>query len=473
MSIKRSSENSSLSPPVQPSISSIGSQTQFKGITTENQRKQLIIGLDFGTAYTKVVVGEDLIRYVVPLVDGGNNPIDNYLLPGAFWVCKNNVCSLKELNPDSDRKISDLKLHLLSKNVSEQAQIFICTFLALTLRRIRAFIFIEKQNIYQSNYIDWFINVGLPTASFEKEQLNEMYIKLINTAWIVSSIESEITLGLVAEVFKNPTGKHAGIGNTLNTEAISVFPEFVAQVTGYVRSPLRQEGLHLLIDVGAGTLDITIFNVHRRDDEDCYSIFTKVVALYGTRYLVRHRIKGTSIIESGELDSLATIPNKKRFAELLGINNNQLSEKDKEFHSKVLHLVELSLGYTKTKRYPGSDHWTTGVPLFLCGGGSRCDFYRDIFPNKQNKIGSFSIKILNLPIPEGLESEGIKTQDYDRISVAYGLSLEPLDIGLIIKQCDVKDVEEQEIPGGVCPRCNGNGGLHGVCNRCGGSGWLP
>ena len=45
----------------------------------------------------------------------------------------------------------------------------------------------------------------------------------------------------------------------LPDDRISAFPEFSAQVTGYVQSPSRQEGLHATADVGGGTLDVTIF----------------------------------------------------------------------------------------------------------------------------------------------------------------------------------------------------------------------
>ena len=43
---------------------------QLPGISRINRRgqKQLIIGLDFGTAFTKVVVGEDRFKLAIPLI---------------------------------------------------------------------------------------------------------------------------------------------------------------------------------------------------------------------------------------------------------------------------------------------------------------------------------------------------------------------------------------------------------------------
>ena len=53
-------------------------------------------------------------------------------------------------------------------------------------------------------------------------------------------------------------------GDIIEDDEISLFPEFLAQIAGYVRSPGRQADLHMLVDVGAGTMDATTFNVHVR-----------------------------------------------------------------------------------------------------------------------------------------------------------------------------------------------------------------
>ena len=63
-----------------------GVATQFKGTSATGLRKQLVIGLDFGTAFTKVVVGEERLRIAIPLQGIGEKPQD-YLLPTVFWAC--------------------------------------------------------------------------------------------------------------------------------------------------------------------------------------------------------------------------------------------------------------------------------------------------------------------------------------------------------------------------------------------------
>lgn len=452
---------------------STGIKTQFDDVNEEHQHKQLVIGLDFGTAYTKVVVGEERVRYAIPFFsEEGSEP--NYLLPSTFWVNDDGSCSLEN---KTGKQIADLKMRLIKGDFSNKAQINICAYLSMVIRHIRAYILTRKQNIYGSNYIDWLINIGLPTDSFHNAKLSETYQKIVRAAWNISTLDKNITLDTVRTALDVNLDDDFQKGESIHQELITPFPEFVAQITGYVRSPLRQSDMHLFIDVGAGTLDVTIFNVHEDDGEDVYPIFAKAVELLGTRFLVKNRLEQTEIQETGELDSFHNVPNKKRFAELLSIDNKQLFELDRPLRAKVNKVLTDLLTYTKNKRYPNSPKWQSGIPLFLCGGGSKCDFYQELLL-KNNKISNYLIRENKLPKPENLEAPGLDSINYDRLLVAYGLSYDPFDIGEITKENDIKNIERENKSSqkytkkGICQRCNGTGGLHSICTVCNGSGWI-
>ncbi len=452
-----------------------GVETQFHGVTPENQHKQLVCGLDFGTAFTKVVVGEERIRYAVPWSDR-KGAIDEYLLPGAFWVDQQGECALTD---NQGSQVKELKMRLLNGDRSEKIKVEVCVFLALVLRRVRAYILNEQRTNYQSNYIDWLINIGLPTDNYHSESLVELYRQLVLVAWRVSAQDGPVTLKKVSQMLRV---KHVnGVMNNgeLDSEAISPFPEFVAQVTGYVRSPLRQPDMHLLVDIGAGTVDATVFNVHEKEGEDRFPIFAKAVKPLGTRYLVRHRINGKSATETGELDTFATVPNKARFAKLLQESAGSLDQLDRSFRDQVLSQVVKILRYTKAKRYPRSRCWEKGVPMFLCGGGAKCDFYQETL-SVAGSLGPYPVINKGLPKPDNLEAPGIDGNDYDRLAVAYGLSFDPFDIGEIIKMDEVEDIVDRKpvvsgqggtVANVVCKKCGGTGGLHMPCKCCGGSGF--
>lgn len=451
----------------------LGSLTQFPDVTEDFQNKQIVIGLDFGTAFTKVILGDERIRYAVPL-RGQPNGIDSYLLPCTFWVGQDDACSLAAKN---GRQVTEIKMRMLDGDRGRLLQQEMCAYLSLVLRRSRAFFFAEYENVYKKNYIHWLINVGLPTSSYHDENLVSFYKKVIRAAWLVSIQKSPVTMSLCEELLE---GKPSKIQKRehLYEDAISPFPEFVAQITGYVRSPLRNNDLHFLVDVGAGTVDATVFNVYQVDGEDRFPIFAKTVQPLGTHYLVKNRLKTTNENSASEFDIFADVPNIKDFSRLTKIDIPGLKRIDKFFKKSLLDELRNILDYTKSKRYPLSRAWTNGIPLFLCGGGSNCDFYIDSIIN-ENHLNSYNLLSKDLPKPENLKADKVGNTYYNRLSVAYGLSFDPFDIGEIIKEDEIENIEKNEIETTElkqksfnCPRCKGTGGMHVYCDKCGGSGYI-
>lgn len=460
--------------------SSSGVATQFNGRSSDDPHKQLVIGLDFGTAFTKVVVGEDRLRMAVPL-SGKGNDIHDYLLPTRYWADKSGACTLEEI--PTGTQYSDLKMSLLEGNHEALAFKRGAVFLALIFRRVRAFVFDAKKGVYGRNYIDWLVNVGLPTSYCGDEELAGAYKRMVAVAWCASALECDVSEQSIERSWqqKSRGGEDASNPGDLHWEAISLFPEFVAQVTGYVRSPLRQPDLHLLVDVGAGTLDATVFNVHDVEGEITYPILEEAVERFGTRFLVKDRIRDRGFKEEGAFAPFARVPPKQDFASLLGIDIETLESSDKPFKQHVVKVVGELLRETRRSRYPLSRRWKQGVPTFLCGGGAGCDFYAEVFVPENGRLFGFPVKAMRLPKPKDLDAKGICEAEYDRISVAYGLSYDPFDIGEVRKKDEVTSIGADGSDlgckgamreSGICPQCNGNGGLHRPCDNCGGSGFV-
>lgn len=75
----------------------------------------------------------------------------------------------------------------------------------------------------------------------------------------------------------------------------------------------------------------------------------------------------------------------------------------------------------------------SGVPMFLCGGGTRMKFYRDLEQEMQHMEGYTWLNAAARPIevPRRLIAPGLSQQEYDRLSVAFGLSF--LEVSEVIK----------------------------------------
>lgn len=437
--------------------------TQYPGTADGNERIQLVIGLDFGTAYTKVVVGERRRAYAVPFT-GVSHQSNPYLLPGVLTVADDGRAKLG--TEGSGRQASDLKMRILDGDTGDETLSLTVAFLALALRHARGWFLNTYRNTYEHYFIDWNVNVGLPTAHYQSEALVNFYQQLVKSAWHASTRPGPVNLELACDSFADDE-------NALPEHAIGTFPEFAAQINGYVRSPMRRSDVHLLMDVGAGTVDVAAFNVHQNDDDDVFPILGSRVEQLGARVLDEHRAKHGS--QLGRHHDAENATDAEVCAQL-GITTDELRDIDLPIRSAVLNQVREVVRMAKRK-YPKSPHWTTGVPFFLCGGGARVGLYKKLAERMVHDSAPCPLVKLGIPVPERLVAGEIGADEYDRLSVAYGLSFDQFEIGQIVPTEQIEDLEGQPRPiegsGIQCIACNGTGGMMAnSCTVCGGSGWL-
>ena len=114
-----------------------------------------------------------------------------------------------------------------------------------------------------------------------------------------------------------------------------------------------------------------------------------------------------------------------------------------KFSIEVGKVLRQQVQYTKECRYPTSPKWQEGVPTFLCGGGGKVDFYRKLIKEiESNKNHYYKIKLQRLPKPERLQGSGLVEDEFELLSVAYGLSFNALDIGQIIRANEIEDYKQ-------------------------------
>lgn len=420
-------------------VAGVSSARKLERDGAEKQKQLLVIGLDFGTAFTKVVIGEQRVKRAVPFNDyvSNGNP---YLLPSTLSVNKNDgTCKLGFPGMDAS-PIEDLKIELIERNFNKEVKTRCAAFLSLVLRHARDWVLRAHEKMYRNREIVWYVNTGVPTANYENEELTIVYKEIVRAAWMASFLPEEaVSLARVRDCFDNADGQ------SLPDDRINVFPEFAVQLMSYIESPQRQEGLlHVLVDIGAGTLDLAVFNVHRSPDEEYeFPVFTKSVQPLGTQFLIRNRLENHS--ELGWKPSpYESVPSATEFEERLSLSSSdELKEIDAPFEEKIADLIREKLQHTEDKRVRRGDKmWDkNGAPTFLCGGGARVDFYKKIFCRfAQRSLPPLKMRLRSLVQPENLDAEGV---EYDRLSVAYGLSLDPDNIAKIIKSQDIGDYEQE------------------------------
>lgn len=354
----------------------------------------LVIGLDFGTAFTKCVVRAPARpgspAFVVPLGDtSGSTP---FISPSVLHQRSDGAFTLDAA--EGCAALDELKAPLIFNRSGRQLnRTHIIAFLALVLRRTRRWMLESERTFIGERRVRWSLNLGLPAASHDCVELETLYREFARIAWLASCNKGPVESGMI---------ETAGRSDSAPDVTIEIIPEVAAAVTAYARSRQRRDGLHLLIDVGAGTLDACVFRLHD-DTGDRVSIFQACV-------------------------------------EPLGVIAHQRDPSD--VHDRAGRALRQLLWTTKTKRDPGAREWTEGLRHFMAGGGRDIPTYRQALPSHKNGLSWRGLKLIEVESQGGMGLRPEVSSDiFRRLVVACGLSYETPNIARIDRPHTIEDAE--------------------------------
>jgi hypothetical protein len=426
-------------------------RTAPKARAQQRQALDLVIGLDFGTSATKVVVRSPFLlgqRAVAVSFGELGHATSPYLLPTRLWVGPRGHFSL--VQNEEGRLITDLKLPLLDHcgphgeaqgtDMDEERLVPAVAYLALVLRETRRRHLAAERETYGRFDIRWSVNLGIPSAGYDDGTIRELFQRAVRAAWHLSHGWAPLTRASVVGALRLD---HLDPGIP-----IDVVPEVAAQAAGYARSTLRDPGLHLLIDVGATTLDICGFILHAREGRDRYELLTTTVERLGVLELHRRRLatllcrKGNEAKATEPDDPLAPVP--ESLADYHPGCSCNPPDVDREFLDNGCRDIMRDLLLLKRDRDPNSRRWVEGLPVFLCGGGNGMGLYQLMVSDADERfrratVGS-GLRLRVLPKPTQLANEDVGDAMFHRLSVAYGLSFDALDIGKISPPHEISDL---------------------------------
>lgn len=395
-------------------------------------RQQCTVGLDFGTAFTKACVQFRQSTFVVHW-DRAIQHCAPVLLPCVFTVEPDGSCVLGAAS--GGRVRSDLKMSLLTGPTAD-SKINATAFLALVTRYIRSWVFSRHGNAFSGFHIEWFVNVGLPAVPWDDLAVRDLYRSIAFAGWQLGALGGPVTIEAAASVLAQV---EAGTGvqpGDLQKERFGAFPEFVAQINSYRKSPQRRRDLHLLVDVGAGTVDIVSFHVWEPEETDRYLILKASVKSRGTHVLLGYRANAGGL-DHVRWDEESAGFSRRQFEAKFGLCPGKLGPVQEYFVDRFRISLEQLLRQTKARRYETSPAWNEGVPFFLCGGGRNVDAYREA----TRRIGTkWRLLEMQLPWPDGLVHGELAPSDFHRVSVAHGLSYSQENIGEIERESEVPDL---------------------------------
>lgn len=223
----------------------------------------LLIGLDFGTHSTKVVVrrrGERQGRVVALDVPVSGYP--PYAIPslvraaeGALWF------GGEALNRGDGVLYRLLKLELIKTTSlvnGEQSNVdlLVTAYFAWILGAVRKWVDEE----YGLENCKLFLNVAAPMDHFEIAQIKKRYLAILATAW-------EWTFGPKYHHIRQAVALN-DVKSWMETDQVlipnaavrtyDVLPETIAPIVSLSQDPRMNAGMYLLIDMGAGTTELSI-----------------------------------------------------------------------------------------------------------------------------------------------------------------------------------------------------------------------
>ena len=474
--------------------------TQFPDASNATSAVDVVIGFDFGTACTKVIFrtpyADDARAWAIPF-DGMAHPTSQYLLPSQVWLSPNDEFSLSKqpegvLCKDIKRSFVSIDPECSADNHME-AEVVTVAFLALTLHEARTWFLKEVEKRHRRSRIVWHFNLGMPSADYADTDLCDVYKRVADAAWLLSQRE-RITVETAEEALNYCDA-------ATSRAEINVVPEVAAEVVGYAHSHFREEGLHVMVDVGAGTLDICGFILRGTDGEDRYRLLTGDVTPLGVIELYNCRMRGvqsSSGIQtprfSKDFDPISSIPDDlTAYAPLLEQMpagerrrlEEGLQKANAEYSMKFRRRLWTTVADLKTKRCPHEPQWGRGsrLSIFLCGGGAAVPLYKDALRKFEAQFvrsyvrNSAGIKLSSLPKPRQLEAT-IGDELYHRLAVAWGLSCPEIDIGAITRPAEIEDIISRKRGGGglkcfLCDKTLENPSMNvRGCDKCGRQGCL-
>ncbi|TDT44570.1 hypothetical protein DES49_0681 [Halospina denitrificans] len=423
-----------------------GTETCIALSDPEKQTEQeLFLGLDLGTSSLKAVIGDRNLQkhYAVPFFD--SQGIEQYLLPTRLYEHHNAWA----LEGSSHTYRGDLKLQLMKESPTKEAKLRVIGYLALAIQRIRGWFFEEHYSTYKNSNLLWSINIGTPST--EKSTYADRITHIAWAAWILAArIPEEINSENADLALSRANDLIAGKGKPTESEDIEVYPvpEISAQVYGYVRSDAfdpNAQNLFLLTDIGAGTVDCALFKVRTEKTEPEFLFYVKsvdplgVINLHKARLLWWQKVFKASEtkypeLESAISDELNSLGKHQRvpgtcsdyFTGVEVHNKDNRSNPDLDFKIAIKELIQDNTLLKAHHDGGWHEEALRNTPFFLTGGGTRMPFYKQINEQVQHHPRAAFLRLSpkRLTLPDNIIAPGLPQDDWDRLSVAYGLSFD-------------------------------------------------
>jgi hypothetical protein len=305
-------------------------------------------------------------------------------------------------------------------------------------------------------------NVGAPIDQWNARRGAELFKRVAFYGERLSHVVADgIRLADLLAAYKQAKAQHPLIPPEAE-RLVFVQPETAAGLMSFVTSPRVPAGLYGIVDVGAGTTDVSFFRLadFKPNEPRRMSFYEAKTDVVGAGDLDRDlarlavsRLPATS--GRGVEEKSPEVLGAARLAkETLGATGRceirlaslsvklSRSEVEASFEPIIRQMVQtyIQTNHRAYKKEELVSRWRTFTVLTL-GGGTRClpiyNTFRATYPSPYNERITFA----RIPVPADLDCEASARDNFDLVAVAYGLSFPPPDFPEILSPASVSPLD--------------------------------
>lgn len=422
------------------------------------------IGFDFGTSFSKCVYRDLYTNRVwihLPKKNSGKKlpfldpSIVIYNKSGILSCCNNSelyypdnglyhlkialtkvaLCDYKSPVLNSYKKILGIKNE---EQLGKLVEICAIYFLACALGEVRNKIRQQFQGFGSDEKDYMAVNLAIPVGEAEIPEINKLFYKVLTKAWLLADNFANRSEIKIAEL-ESMINESENASTPYLYESCYIYPEVSANVQGYVRSRVSGEGIYLFSDIGAGSVDQSVFIFHRHEKTETLAYLCGRVLPLGSSRIEYEAAKKLGNTNINNLEALRIRKENKDFSKEL-LDACRIIEKE------LSKETECTLAKAKEKLRVKKEINT--IRLIFCGGGfSENPYKRGIMAPFSGPLFQEAIypDIISIPFPIDIELQESSKNWINRLYVAYGLSFEKSELARFIYPKDIPIPSHDEI----------------------------
>ncbi len=395
-----------------------------------SRERTLIVGVDFGTSSTKVI-WQDLTDNTFEAFTwpGRQGPEESLLLPstvtlrdgvlhfglssaqtrvGDLWLHSIKLCLLCSHNASICRCHGGLVENGLAQlphlDAAQPASTLACLFLSNVFRIVES----GLHERYPNDQLVLIWNIGCPMDHLDKFGRRLVWEKMAGTAMTIRQrVTSPCDVRLMAEATEL---METIVVPPLAERNFVIQPEGLASVKAFLESPQAEDKTYVIVDVGAGTTEVSCFFNGR------------AMNLPGQPFRPSYLFDSTEPVGGGKID--------QELAEAWGCEVEAAKERKEKVgtHLPALRTVaEISRQYRRTLDTVNKERKLTAerdmrFDLFVIGGGARLSAVKDALSDTKIPAKFAREAVRQLKPPHRLKRAEELGKGFDVIANACGLA---------------------------------------------------